>query len=399
MILERFLDYYLSHTIPDIAARVTALLPAGLEQNARNLAGMFKRSDEEGLEFQMAFYEIMADIRQQDPAHCIMFDDSSNVCYPFFIQYAWERLPLAAKTRAMDYYGISEVEELIPILIEQREARNWFRNNQAPSLKQKDLFAFNEIIALINFSSGGEYSFLDLVYPKVRELRGCVLDAGCGAGFASLLMSQHLEVTGIDACRPRLNRAQGMAKLLQRGDASFLPRVVNLIETEMGEIFSESRASFKEGLLEERRPKLSFVKGSLDSLTFPDQAFDAIVCLDVLEHTYDPAAVLSQFARVAKPGASLFITVPTSNGELYQRFEEDTRGATFPAMLHLHHWEPHNLIQFFRRYGFELLQMDLFDHLAPETSDRLLAAGMLNMTDESGFPLQIFAVFRRELKS
>ena len=67
MILERFLDYYLSHTIPDIAARVTALLPAGLEQNARNLAGMFKRSDEEGLEFQMAFYEIMADIRQQDP--------------------------------------------------------------------------------------------------------------------------------------------------------------------------------------------------------------------------------------------------------------------------------------------------------------------------------------------
>jgi 2-polyprenyl-3-methyl-5-hydroxy-6-metoxy-1,4-benzoquinol methylase len=396
MILERFLDYYLSHTIPDIAARVTALLPAGLEQNARNLAGMFKRSDEEGLEFQMAFYEIMADIRQQDPAHCIMFDDSSNVCYPFFIQYAWERLPLAAKTRAMDYYGISEVEELIPILIEQREARNWFRNNQAPSLKQKDLFAFNEIIALINFSSGGEYSFLDLVYPKVRELRGCVLDAGCGAGFASLLMSQHLEVTGIDACRPRLNRAQGMASLLQRAKHSFLPRVLSLIETEMGEIFSGSRASIREGLLQDRPEQLSFIQGSLDSLAFPDQTFDVIVCLDVLEHTYDPSTVIREFARVTRPGALVFVTVPNTNGELYQRLEEDSRGATFPAMLHLHHWEPASLSDLFQSCGLELVEMRLFDYLPPEVVQRLPDADRVKLVaDDSGFPLQVFAVFRR----
>lgn len=395
MILEQFLDYYLGHTIPDIAARITALLPVGLDRNAHNLAGMFTRSDEEALEFQMAFYELMAGIRQQDPAHCIMFDDSSNICYPFFINYAWERLPLTAKTRVQEYFGISTVQELIPRLTEQREARNWFRINLAPSLSQEDLFAFNEIIALINFSSGGEYSFLDLVYPQVKELRGSVLDAGCGAGFASLLMSQHLGVTGIDACRPRLNRAQGMAKMLQSGKNAFLPRVINLIENEMGEIFSGNRASIREGILEERQEQLSFIQGSLDRLTFSDQVFDAIVCLDVLEHTFDPAAVLKQFARVAKPGARLFITVPNSNGELYQRLEEDSRGATFPAMLHLHHWEPHTLIQFFRGYGFELMQMDLFDYLPPEIARRLLAADKISTTrDESGFPLQIFAVFR-----
>lgn len=395
MILEEFLDYYLNHTTPDVADRMTALLPNNLEKSAQSLAAMFERSDTKAFEFQLAFYAAMAEIRRHDPAHCVMFDDSDNICYPFFIRYAWERLPLSAKVQAGDYFGTSELEEIIPLLVVQREARNWFRRNMAPGLTQEDLFAFNEVIALINFSSGGEYSFLDLVYPQIKNIGGKVLDAGCGAGFASLMMSQYLEVTGIDACRPRLNRAQGMANIIPAGQESFLPRVINLIETEMGEMFGENKVPLRQRILENRYKELSFINGSLDNLVLPSQEFDAIVCLDVLEHTYDPSAVLQQFARVAKPGAQVFVTVPNSNGELYQKLEEESRGATFPAMLHLHHWEPASLTNLFRRYGFELTQMDLFDYLPPDVAERWLTADKSRlMADESGFPLQIFAVFR-----
>ena len=394
--LERFFDYYLNHTAPEIAERILALLPGNLEKTPNNLAAMFMQSNEEAFEFQLAFFEAMADIRQADPAHCIMFDDSTNTCYPFFIQCAWERLPPAAKAKTRDQLRISEVEELIRLLIAQPEARNWFRLNLAAELDQGDLFAFNEVIALINFSSGGEYSFLNLVYPQLKALRGKALDAGCGAGFGSLVMSQHLEVTGIDACRPRLNRARGMANMLREGKGSFLSRVIGLIETEMGEIFGGNRTLIGEGILEERQKQLTFVQGSLDRLGFHDQEFDVVVCLDVLEHTYDPSKVIREFARVTRPGAMIFVTVPNANGELYQRFEEESSGATFPAMLHLHHWEPAGLADLFQGQGLEMVEMKPFDYLTLEALERLSEADRAKLVaDDSGFPLQVFAVFRK----
>ncbi|NLW44850.1 MAG: class I SAM-dependent methyltransferase [Syntrophomonadaceae bacterium] len=396
MMLERFFDYYLNHTAPEIAERILTLLPSNLEKTPDNLAAMFRQSSREAFEFQVAFFETMADIRREDPAHCIMFDDSTNTCYPFFIECAWERLPPAAKAKARNRFGVSGAEELIPLLIAQPEARSWFRLNLAGELNQRDLFAFNEVIALINFSSGGEYSFLNLVYPRVKDLKGKALDAGCGAGFASLLMSRHLEVTGIDACGPRLNRARGMARMLQEGKGSFLSRVIGLIETEMGEIFGGNQALVREGILEGHRKQPTFIQGSLDSLGFPDEEFDVVVCLDVLEHTYEPSRVIGEFARVTRPGALIFVTVPNANGELYQRLQEESSGATFPAMLHLHHWEPASLAGLFQDHGLETVEMKLFDYLPAEALGRLSEADRAKLiADDSGYPLQVFTVFRK----
>ena len=60
----------------------------------------------------------------------------------------------------------------------------------------------------------------------------------------------------------------------------------------MGEIFGGNRTLIKEGILEERQKQLTFVQGSLDLLGFHDQGGDVVVCLDVLEHTYDPSKVI-----------------------------------------------------------------------------------------------------------
>lgn len=45
-------------------------------------------------------------------------------------------------------------------------------------------------------------------------------------------------------------------------------------------------------------------------LPFVDSRFDAIVCLEVIEHVPDPKKVMCEIARVLKPGANAWLSVP-----------------------------------------------------------------------------------------
>jgi len=58
------------------------------------------------------------------------------------------------------------------------------------------------------------------------------------------------------------------------------------------------------------RPEVQVVKADAEHLPYPDNHFDRIVCSEVLEHVVDPAAVLKEIHRVAKPGMRVVLTVP-----------------------------------------------------------------------------------------
>ncbi|HWX18516.1 MAG TPA: class I SAM-dependent methyltransferase [Candidatus Binatia bacterium] len=45
-------------------------------------------------------------------------------------------------------------------------------------------------------------------------------------------------------------------------------------------------------------------------IPLPDGSLDAILCTEVLEHVTDPMAVLTEFARLVKPGGRLLLTAP-----------------------------------------------------------------------------------------
>jgi SAM-dependent methyltransferase len=54
------------------------------------------------------------------------------------------------------------------------------------------------------------------------------------------------------------------------------------------------------------------VLASVLALPFESGTFDSVLCTEVLEHTPDPNLGLREMARIAKPGATLLLTVPLS---------------------------------------------------------------------------------------
>jgi SAM-dependent methyltransferase len=52
------------------------------------------------------------------------------------------------------------------------------------------------------------------------------------------------------------------------------------------------------------------VIGDAAELPFPDASFDAVVCVEVLEHLFEPRAAAAEIARVLRPGGVLIASVP-----------------------------------------------------------------------------------------
>ncbi len=100
-----------------------------------------------------------------------------------------------------------------------------------------------------------------------------VLDLGCAGGFmAEALAERGATVTGIDPASDAIAAARAHA--LQTG-----------------------------------RP-IQYDVGVGEDLPYPDASFDAVVCVDVLEHVQDLTRVLSEVARTLRPGGLfLFDTI------------------------------------------------------------------------------------------
>ncbi len=54
-------------------------------------------------------------------------------------------------------------------------------------------------------------------------------------------------------------------------------------------------------------PSARFTRGSLSALPFASDSFDAVYCVEVLEHLPDTSLALRELARVLKPGGTLLV--------------------------------------------------------------------------------------------
>jgi SAM-dependent methyltransferase len=96
-----------------------------------------------------------------------------------------------------------------------------------------------------------------------------VLDCGCAFGFMTRrLARRYQDVCGIDL------------------DPSYVTRAQRAV------------------------PAADIRLGPVDALPWPQEFFDAAVCLDVLEHCPAPQAAVAELARVVRPGGVLVVSVP-----------------------------------------------------------------------------------------
>jgi SAM-dependent methyltransferase len=100
-----------------------------------------------------------------------------------------------------------------------------------------------------------------------------ILDAGCGMTFFPFFLTETLENSATTCCD-----------------------------------YDQSLANIYENIVGTEKRSVHFTPANLQHLPFPDQSFDAIYCISVLEHTSDYSAVLSEFKRVLKPGGVLCVT-------------------------------------------------------------------------------------------
>ena len=139
-----------------------------------------------------------------------------------------------------------------------REAANWW-NRESP-------------LAILQSMNPPRFEFFDRYVKNWRGLE--VLDVGCGGGFTCEYMAQKgARVTGVDRSAASIETARRHAR------DSGLP--------------------------------ITYHAGSAERLPFADgRHFDVVTCVDVLEHVEDLPKVLSEIARVLRPGGLfLFDTI------------------------------------------------------------------------------------------
>lgn len=91
--------------------------------------------------------------------------------------------------------------------------------------------------------------------------------------------------------------------------------------------------------------------GSITSLPLPDDAFDLVCALDVVEHVEDGDAALGELSRIAADGATLLLSVP-----LYQAYWtpfDDVVG-------HRRRYEPDQLLAKLAKLGFTVERSAVF---------------------------------------
>jgi 2-polyprenyl-6-hydroxyphenyl methylase/3-demethylubiquinone-9 3-methyltransferase len=118
---------------------------------------------------------------------------------------------------------------------------------------------------------------LRYVAERTTLANAAVLDVGCGAGLLSEAMAQAgARVTAIDL-------------------APNLIKVARLHELELA--------------LEEPGIKVDYREMSVESLADAQPgSFDAVTCMEMLEHVPDPASIIEACARLLKPGGRFFVS-------------------------------------------------------------------------------------------
>jgi 2-polyprenyl-6-hydroxyphenyl methylase/3-demethylubiquinone-9 3-methyltransferase len=153
------------------------------------------------------------------------------------------------------------------MLTEQSQLdRKLINNDYYHELGKKWYTAEDDPVALLRAESKTRNPWI-IAILNAHFKKPKILDVGCGGGFLSnALGSVGFDVTGIDISKESLEAAKS---------------------------FDSSKS-------------VSYIYGDAYKLPFPDSSFEAVTCMDFLEHVDKPEQVLKEISRVLKPNGLFF---------------------------------------------------------------------------------------------
>lgn len=162
------------------------------------------------------------------------------------------------------------------------------------------------------------------------ETPACALDAGCGVGYGSNLLSQKAEqVIGLDISQEAIDYANRFWK----------------------------------------NEKIRFFAADLHFLRFdePPPKFDAAVCFECIEHMAIPELFLCRLRSYLAPGARVFLSVPHESVQPFYLHRNP---------YHFMHYTQSDLDSLLRRTGFRLIELCSQDdtEVRPDVTGRFLVA-------------------------
>ena len=209
-------------------------------------------------------------------------------------------------------------------------------------LEQVRRETYGEDMGQSSWVTGHEYRrFFDLLELAPTDH---VLDIGCGSGGPAIFLARErrCRVTGVD-----VNEAGIQAGLSHARRASL-----------------DHKVHFRRADVREPLP-------------FPDQTFDAIVCMDAMCHLPDRCRLFGEWRRVLRPGGRMLYTDPVVVTGLVSNEELATRSSTG----YFEFCPPGVNEQLIRRAGFELVRTEDVTENEVEVSRRWHAARQQRATD------------------
>jgi SAM-dependent methyltransferase len=168
-----------------------------------------------------------------------------------------------------------------------------YANFATQALQEVRRETYGEDFGQSSWVTAAEYRrFIRLLHVRATDH---VLDVGCGSGGPALFLAREVgcRVTGVDINETGVRTGRALAR----------------------EASAQDRVEFRHA--DVRQP-----------LPFPDQTFDAIVCLDVMCHLPDRGRLFAEWLRVLRPGGRALVTDPVVVTGLVSREEFATRSST-----------------------------------------------------------------------